>query len=430
MKKVDKLMLKMYNEENIFYMRKKMKLSTYNLYIQDEKKYYVFNTWKGSLVSFEEEEFQKLQNNEFDYLKDFEIENLKKLGVITNIKNEFLKVSQENNKSIKKSKRFSITIAPTFRCNAKCPYCFEKGIVFEDMDKKTINSTVDYIVKQANGKVHITWFGGEPLLGSKTISEICKKLSEKGVNFSSSMITNGFLIDENYEKFTDWKLKRIQVTLDGLKEKYNAIKGLGDNAFDKVVKNIHLALKNKINVSVRINFNSSDYSEYKSIIRFLFLEFGNKIDVYFHDIVGLDYKTPNEFLKNPFEDIYEELINFGYIKTLKDMRIRRMYSSCAINKESFINVCPNGEATKCEHYVGRDSQFSVGNINDAEFSPKKKFTVVRKECENCKCFPMCGGGCYSNNLMRNNSGCIRIKSALEKIIHLYIRRFCNEDYNK
>ena len=396
-----------------------IKSSDYNLYFQYGDYYYIFNTWKGNLIEVTESEFSAFKDNNISELTN---PNFTKMGFVTNLENEFSQICKENIMMNKYNSKFSIVIEPTFKCNAKCPYCFENGILSnQELDANTALKICDFIENNYNGRdIHITWFGGEPLMNPSMISFICEELSNRNLKFYSTMVSNGYLLNKYIDLFKKRNLKRVQVTIDGLFDKYNKIKKMGDNAFDVVINNIHLCLKNSFDISIRVNFDSENYSEYKNIIKYIYNEFGNNVTLYFHDIIGENYKTPLEVAKNPLIDIYSELFRYGYIKNLRDLRIRRVPSGCAINKFDYINVGPNGIATKCEHYVGKKSEFSIGNINDNTFNPNLHFPAITKFCNECICFPLCGGGCLANHKIRINAGCSRIKNCIVDLLKLYI----------
>ena len=407
-----------------------MKSSIYNIYFSDAGNNYIFNTWHGSLISVDDNLFEQFINKESDSISKEKINELIKYGFLTEVENEYETVVQENEEKIKRADKLSVVIEPTLKCNAKCPYCFEKGVEYNDLDEGSADNIINYIIDNSvNRQVHITWFGGEPLVNPEIISYICKKLHDKNVRFYSTMITNGYLLDSNIENFEGWNLKRIQITLDDLFEKFDRIKNIAPNSFIKIIKNIHKTMRANIKVSIRVNFNSENYANYKSIIKFVFDEFKNNVNLYFHDIIGASYKTPFEASPNPLIDIYSELIKYGYIKNIRDMKIKRTFYACAINEPTYINVGPNGTVTKCEHYVGKDSMFNVGNINDPNFNPNKNFNIYRETCKKCVCFPICGGGCMANHLIREDAGCIRIKNCVKDLLKLYIKEKNNGNIN-
>ena len=119
------------------------------------------------------------------------------------------------------------TILPTTGCNARCVYCYEEGIRSLTMTPETADRVVDFIVATKwDGAVTLHWFGGEPLAAPGIISRICRALEERGVRFTSTIITNGTLLTpEMADEARDvWKLKTAQVSLDGARVDYEARK--------------------------------------------------------------------------------------------------------------------------------------------------------------------------------------------------------------
>ena len=91
----------------------------------------------------------------------------------------------------------SYTILTTTDCNARCFYCYEKGRNRIPMQEETARKVVDFIIKNTPDKqVKLRWFGGEPLYNKEVISLICGELREAGIEFRSSMVSNGYLFDD------------------------------------------------------------------------------------------------------------------------------------------------------------------------------------------------------------------------------------------
>ena len=120
------------------------------------------------------------------------------------------------------------------------------------------------------GKISICWFGGEPLCNKDVIDIICDYLDKNDVDFSSSMVSNGYLIDTLSMRDVKykWNLDRIQITLDGTKEIYEKIKNYKDNkenSFEKILSNIEKFLENGVKVTIRMNvglYNGEDDKYY------------------------------------------------------------------------------------------------------------------------------------------------------------------------
>ncbi|TFH93755.1 radical SAM protein, partial [Porphyromonas levii] len=119
--------------------------------------------------------------------------------------------------------------------------------------------------------LHLTWYGGEPLLAIKTIEKILvgfkDNAPEKEIIFNF-LVTNGYLVNQKViNVFQEFPLDRIQVTIDGEKERHNAtrcLKSNGKGTFDKIVENIGLLLHSleKTNIHVRVNIDKNNVNDY------------------------------------------------------------------------------------------------------------------------------------------------------------------------
>lgn len=63
----------------------------------------------------------------------------------------------------------SYTIFTTTDCNARCFYCYEMGRSRIPMSDETAHKAAAYIAAHCGGeKVHLHWFGGEPLFNKQS----------------------------------------------------------------------------------------------------------------------------------------------------------------------------------------------------------------------------------------------------------------------
>ena len=217
-----------------------MKKSIYNIYVHNDKNYLLFNTSNSSCVILTKEEFEHFENNNLD-------ENLEKelyrLGFyVDDDYSEAEYILTRNRINYEKSRSLGFRIFTTTNCNARCFYCYENGVKHFDMSKETADLIINFITERISlyNSLQIQWFGGEPLVNYKIIDYITEKLKpliEKyNIKYSSTMISNGYLFNDELIKKAknEWKLKKIQITLDGLKDTYQKIKQINDeNAFEK-----------------------------------------------------------------------------------------------------------------------------------------------------------------------------------------------------
>lgn len=311
----------------------------------------------------------------------------------------------------------SYKILPTTRCNARCFYCYEHGIKFHDMTEETADKIIDFIQSHHNGRqVTISWFGGEPLMRPDIISRICIGLSERGIEFASVMISNGYIFnDELVEKAkNEWKLKNIQITLDGTRDVYNKAKNyysendsniynhagkyvnedISSRPYDRVIRNIHKLAENGISVNIRLNLGAYNYKDMDELIDVLGDEFGknNRVTAY---VGGLFEEMEQE------EALKKELVNniiklsdklndkglTSYLKSGLKLRI----TGCMADNDNHIGFSPDGLLIKCEHYL---DDKTIGHI-DREGIDKDVVNEWKEreedgvECDSCPAFPAC-----------------------------------------
>ncbi|MFH6934978.1 GTP 3',8-cyclase MoaA [Flavobacterium sp. FlaQc-30] len=176
------------------------------------------------------------------------------------------------------------------KCNLRCTYCMPAdGIALSPkaslMTAEEIFSIAETFVKNGVDKIRLT--GGEPLL-RKDFPEIVSKLAS--LDISLSITTNGILIDRHIAVLKQFKIKKINLSLDTLiSSKFHAV--TLRNQFEKVIDNLHLLLNNdfqvKVNVVLMKGFNDNEIVDFVKLTQFLpisvrFIEFmpfaGNEWD--------------------------------------------------------------------------------------------------------------------------------------------------------
>lgn len=153
------------------------------------------------------------------------------------------------------------------------------------MNAEELLAITQAFVEAGIQKVRLT--GGEPLI-RKDITTILKGLATLPIQLA--VTTNGILLDEYFDLLEDVNLKVLNISLDSLnREKFHKI--TKRDVFDRVWKNIHLAIekgfKVKLNTVLIKGFNDDEILDlvelslkYKLQIRFIeFMPFdGNQWD--------------------------------------------------------------------------------------------------------------------------------------------------------
>lgn len=310
----------------------------------------------------------------------------------------------------------NITILPTTDCNARCFYCFEKNMVRKNMTETTALQTVSFIKRQLKPGEHLTirWFGGEPLTNIGPIDLICNELKQKEkILFSSSLITNGFLLDAPLlqHAIDMWNLKNIQITLDGSESIYNKTKAFiypDSNPFQTVIKNIVNISTTSVFLVIRLNIDTYNISDMFHLIEILSHEIQNKKNIRFSLSPLFEYAgaTPHirteETRKNLFESIeqlHTEIVRSGFTSNGLPTALKATY--CGADSRNAIVVLPNGDLIRCEHIVELNPVGSVFSTTSSfadgvwtEYEPDKDL------CHSCALYPECNRpiGCKEGTL--------------------------------
>lgn len=293
-------------------------------------------------------------------------------------------------------------ILPTTGCNARCSYCFEHNIPPVHMTANIAQNIGDFISTKSANSLVLKWFGGEPLVNTQSIDEICARIDSK-IQFTSYMITNGFLFDDYLisKSIKKWNLTTVQITLDGTKEYYNRVKSYKtkcSDPFEKVLSNIQKLLDNNINVIIRLNLGIDNYNSILSLLSILKVRFNgyNNIKVYSR-LLYFSYQSElssvekKELLKKAYyvDNLISEI---GFNKP-KTMRLPQLaVRSCMADREGYIMINPNGDIGVCEHHIFDEV---IGNVQDymnSDFRiPEEwqKYKYRNRNCSKCKLFPLC-----------------------------------------
>ena len=297
------------------------------------------------------------------------------------------------------------TIFTTTDCNARCFYCFQKGLNKITMTEGMARRVADYIIHHYNGeKLTLHWFGGEPLYNKPVITQICLLLKEAGVEYSSQMISNGYLIDDEItrEAKTLWNLKKIQITLDGTEKIYNQIKAYiykDINAYRKVIDNIHRLLDSEIKVMVRLNIDMHNADDLIQLVEDLHDEFKGKkgLYVYQHTLFGEVAKhiafTDDIKRKELFEKISVISSRLDSYKLSSKYQLGRRVRlrRCIADNDRSIVILPDGNIGKCDNDMSEDyiGHIDSEKMDEAVINSFKECYDEIEACATCFDYPNC-----------------------------------------
>ena len=319
-------------------------------------------------------------------------------------------------------------IYTTLDCNARCFYCFEKRMPGLNMTIQTASKVIEYMQEQTKGDpISIVWFGGEPLFNYPIIDFIAGELKKKGLQFQSSMFSNGILFDsEMVEKAKNlWNLKGVQITLDGTSEVYKRVKAYVTDVtdpFERVLQNIRSLLRVEIKVEIRLNIGLHNYRDMQDLADFLCdtLRGEEKLFVYacplFEIIEYTDDKK--QWMYEFVDDINNQLKKFFGKKEEKEFARRITNGFCMASGREAVTILPDGKVGICTNYA---YEVLLGDIYSKELDVKVREDFGRRfykedKCRPCPMYPNCYivNGCPVRNA---KEGCdpVRVQMNIRKI---------------
>lgn len=309
-------------------------------------------------------------------------------------------------KTLKKKPKHitSYTIFTTTDCNARCFYCYEMGRSRIPMSEETAHKVADYIEKNCGGEtVGLHWFGGEPLFNKGVIDIICNDLIDKKIDYYSTMTSNGYLFDDETVKRAEnlWKLRNVQITLDGTEDVYNRCKAYiykdVKSPYQIVLSNIKRLLDAKIAVLVRMNIDKHNADDLLKLTEELHERFTgyNNLSAYSHILFefSTNKKRTDEIRKIIFErqrQLHDKLREYKLMQ-YKGLSKNLPLNLCMADNGYSHTILPNGEVGLCEHY---SEEGFIGNIDTGvtgtdmvQLFCKNKEKQV--ECATCASYPEC-----------------------------------------
>lgn len=392
-----------------------MILSKYNKFFRVSDKWVVYNSASASMFELEDELYEQLINSDFskiqaDYLDDL----FKQYILVENDDAVFNKFKFEIYKNRYSSQNMHLTLIPTYYCNFNCTYCYEKSRPNIFMSEEIQKNIIAFVKEKKPDFLHVTWYGGEPLLAFDKIISLTQALRKLVVKFSASIVSNGYALTmEKIKQFDKLHIEEAQITLDGPAEIHNKKRPLlnGKETFDKILKNIDNLINNSnTQLQIRVNLDKENSSEFYKLQEYLYNRYNNRnIFVYPALIQNFENNSSCKSAKSCLfnKDEYNHFL-LDQFHTHKNTKINFFPSppdlECMAKHLNAFIIGADGNIYKCWLDIGNNSK-SIGNINNTtcNYDLLAKYMVdfdvfEDEKCKNCVLLPSCGGGCAYERL--------------------------------
>jgi len=399
-----------------------MKASKFNLYIPINNgtgQVLVYNTQNDSCAAMDKEAADRLRHGPLngDPQGDSFWKDLAPLGIVVD---DPVDEDQEVEYWFQRLKfdhsLLRLTAVVTEFCNLSCQYCYERDRQGSaKMDKATSDRLVRWVERRLEttgaSKVHIDFYGGEPLLNLDAVESISARLSAlseaQGFAFETGIITNGTLLSEDLvRRLAPLGLCEVKVTLDGDEANHDRLRPdhSGRGTFRQILDNL-CSIRGMVPIRIGGNLDDRAIESVPALLDELdATELRDSIlSVQFKPIFGTEKRGPGIDSYNACK--FDDCPDLGAFLNLHRRIIERglptdariSLGPCEACCEGNFAVGPCGELYKCAVMAGQNDAV-IGTIDrdDLNYCNTKFMTLDlwrRAECRACAFLPICGGGC-------------------------------------
>jgi radical SAM protein with 4Fe4S-binding SPASM domain len=217
----------------------------------------------------------------------------------------------------------------------------------------------------------------------------------------------------------DAGLSIIQISVDGIKEDHERLRGLG--TYDKVIENIKLVNESGINYRIGSVVNAINYKNLRKFItdmknigvnvinffRYMPINGNDTLALSKEQLMVVSEMLVNMYKKNRYGNLKESFyITFeplAFFAFLIDKSFAKI-SQCTAGKAKFSLAC-NGDIYLC-NYIRK----KIGNINKDKIDviwerisyENSELNQIPENCIDCDSKMYCQGGCKGFSFMQNN----------------------------
>ena len=317
----------------------------------------------------------------------------------------------------------SLTIIPTDTCNFNCIYCYQSDTI-HNMSVETADAIIKMIKKKKNlKKLHISWFGGEPLCNKTIVYYIMEKINNicrnNGIVLVGDMTTNASLLDiHTFERLYKLRVLNYQITVDGCKKTHDVQRPLktGESSYDLIMKNLRDIRDNArgkfFKIGLRTNFTSFVDNDFYLMKETLEKDFSNDNRFYFF------FQWVKNWGGNKITEIAPELLgddaaisHYGRwmdimsstnVRTGDIALIRAGSGLCVGCRKNNYLINTDGTVCKCTTgiydmlYKNKAIIGKIENNGDMVIDKWNEIDWISQdanldECHNCSLYPICLG---------------------------------------
>jgi uncharacterized protein len=282
--------------------------------------------------------------------------------------------------------------------------------------------------------VHISWFGGEPLLCLDTVLRVSRKIGKicdrSGVNGRIFLTTNGCSLDPGTAgRLREAGVRYFHITIDGPARHHDGLRPTvrGGPTYEKIMRNL-LGVLSKIgdaHITLRMNTDEGNVGSLREVLRDIPSIYRGRIQVNMTPILGAT-DTPEIGLFRKINQVLRWALENGFQYSDIHVSLKRR-TFCFADKENNFHIGPDGTVFKCS--PARDKpEVMVGSlIADGSVRLNEAYerwhgcASVDRHCIECPYLCFCGGGCRLERLRGAND--LSCRDKYKDIENLIINRY-------
>jgi uncharacterized protein len=411
----------------------------------------LYNSYSGAMVHFSPEEKEIVMTClRRDGIPELDHEVKKEL-----YDNGFIVLSKINEKkraeflhhSMHRTDQMHLILMTTEQCNFRCTYCYQH-FVKGKMKPEVVKGVKELVNERAKtlSNLHISWFGGEPLLEFKTIEELSKSFLEAceahDISYFADISTNAwFLTRDVFDKLISWGVRTYMITIDGVGEMHDRTRHLagGQGTFDRIIENLKAVKESdeEFDITIRVNFDRENMKVVSELIKFVRDHFSDdqRFGMFFRPVGKWGGKNDDELpicnhiiSNQKIWDFQEEAVQQGVsMSPIVAGSMMPTASVCYAAKPNSLVIGSDGQVYKCTTVLDEDVN-KVGHIYedgtlDLDYD-KLAFWVTNGEendsgCQSCFFRPACQGNhCPWYRVVTGERPCPYEKRNVRKVLNL------------
>lgn len=417
----------------------------------DDRTSVVYNTKNGHLALLDAPAISVLESSKNeDGIEQTEeaksiVDQLVELSFLVDDQLDELAEVKEDHQLLQNSDEvFAFCIAPTYSCNLRCPYCYEKGhdsanlMMTPEVEDKIVELAKYAYSKRPYRAMEVQWFGGEPLLGSKVIESLSEKLMDfcnnENIAYNADIITNGTNATSDIaEMLASCNVQSALVTIDGPHDMHNARRpdASGADSFASAISGIGNMMLNGIHVTVLMNtdkINDACFEDLKNELQELYgIEPKRaKLNDYQKKFGCDDFCEPAFSLYDHKE--FTQMEGERFCSDVHDPEDYRLLMApgelfCRGQMENYFCIDALGDVYKCDGYMGRN-EYVIFNLDDGFDVLDTRTAMVYPfdddACIECNLVPICKGTCKWERESCADHPCHPLKYTMDDYLHGWV----------